>query len=74
MWASGSRWWGVGLADVDVGDALVLGLALLDVDEDSAGPDGNKMPAWVRKTPTRANSTSRIRAISGHVHGLRPRR
>ncbi|MNG34130.1 hypothetical protein D3C84_1205460 [compost metagenome] len=66
---------GVGLAEVDVGEALVLlGLALLDVDEDSAGPDGEKMPAWVSRTPTSAKRTSTMRAMSGHVHGLRPLR
>jgi hypothetical protein len=63
----------VGLADVDVGDAL-LGLVLVDVDEDCAGADGEKMPACVRMTPISAKRTSTISAMSGHVHGLRPRR
>ncbi len=65
----------VGLAEVaDVDGLALLGLALLDVEEDCAGLAGKRMPACVRMTPTSANSTSTIRAISGHVQGLRPRR
>ena len=67
---------GLGLLDVGDGEALeLLGLALLETGLLLAGDCGGKrMPAWVRMTPTRAKRTSRIRAISGHVQGLRPRR
>ena len=79
--AAGVDWVGVaellvGLGLVDVGEALVVvGAALVVVAALLlAGVCGNRIPAWVSMTPTSANSTSRIRAISGQVQGLRPRR
>src|SRR6478735_5769918 len=60
---------GVGVGVEDVGAAVVdAGFDVVAVE------DGNRLPACETTMPTRAKSTSRIRAISGQVHGLRPRR
>ena len=64
---------GLGLAEVGValvllGAAVVVAMALL-----LAGACGDRIPAWLSMTPTRAKRTSRIRAISGQVQGLRER-
>src|SRR6476469_6538582 len=67
---------GVSVGEADDADGVaLLGFAMLDVALLAAGPcEGKRLPAWLRTTPTRAKTTSRISAISGHVHGLRPRR
>src|SRR5215217_3810191 len=69
-----SRVW-VGVADVvvRVGLADVAG-ALLMAGLDEGLPDGEKSPSWLTRNPTRANRSSRIRAINGQVQGLRPLR
>ena len=82
LMASGVVWVGVGgaawlaLGLPSVGEGLVLvGCALLAAARRSAGGGLREQDAgWVRRKPTRANRTSRIRAISGQVQGLRPRR
>src|SRR4051812_47014009 len=69
---------GVGVADADADDGdgvALLGFALLEGAMLVAGAcEGKRLPAWLRTTPARAKTTSRIRAISGQVHGLRLRR
>src|SRR3954468_16388864 len=65
---------GDGDGDADEGVAL-LGFAALDVTALVAGAcEGKRLPAWLRTTPTRTNTTRRISAISGQVQGLRRRR
>ena len=66
---------GLGREADDADGVALLGFAMLDVALLVAGPcEGKRLPAWLRTTPTRANTTSRISAISGQVQGLRPRR
>src|SRR5215218_1634799 len=69
-----ARVW-VGVADVvvRVGLADVAG-ALVEAGLDEGLPEGEKSPSWLTRNPTRANRSSRIRAINGQVQGLRPLR
>src|SRR5687767_4074773 len=59
----------VGLGLCDVGEVVVVGLELMGLALETTALllegacVGNRMPAWVRTTPTKAKSTSRISAI-----------
>jgi hypothetical protein len=66
---------GLGEGDVEVFDGLALvDGGLLDAELLVASLEGKRMPCCVRKKPTSANRTSKIRAMRGQVQGLRPRR